>query len=182
MSHPDRLQQLWRRDMPPDYLREAADRYAAPIEKKHAADRSALAFRIGAEWLALPTSRVDEVVEPRAHHSLPQRRSGALLGVVNVRGELLACVSLAVLLDIAAGAPAARGARLLVLRQGRRRLACPVDEVDRIVRYGTQDLGLVPATLGASGSFTRALLQQPERTVGLLDDESLLRAVERSLA
>src|SRR2546422_1979826 len=37
---------------------------------------------------------IAEVAERRVIHSLPHRRTGIVLGVVNVRGELLVCVSL----------------------------------------------------------------------------------------
>ena len=55
---------------------------------------SVVIFRIGAEWLALPTPVFKEVAELRAIHSLPHRRGGVVLGLANVRGELLVCVSL----------------------------------------------------------------------------------------
>lgn len=175
------VHQLLEREAPDDYLREASEHYAAPQAAKRGDERSALVFRIGPEWLALPTTLVDEAADPRARHSLPQRRSGAALSIVNVRGELLACVSLRALLGIEAAEPAVREARLLVLRQRQRRLACPVDQVDGILRYDPRALQPPPATL-AAGGFTRAMLQQAGRSVGLLDEEPLLRALERSLA
>ena len=57
-----------------------------------------LLFRLQAEWLALPAQVFQEVAERRPVHSLPHRRQGIVLGLVNVRGELLLCVSLARLL------------------------------------------------------------------------------------
>jgi chemotaxis-related protein WspD len=58
-------------------------------------------FRIGAEWLALPTPAFQEVAERRVIHTLPHRRHGVVLGLVNIRGELLICVSLGRLLGLA---------------------------------------------------------------------------------
>ena len=52
-------------------------------------------FRVGTEWLALPAAAIQEVSNLRPVHRVPHRTSGVLLGVVNVRGELLICVSLA---------------------------------------------------------------------------------------
>ena len=61
---------------------------------------SALVFRINAEWFALPTQAFQEVAEHRPVHSLPHRRHGTVLGLVNIRGELLICVSLGHLLGL----------------------------------------------------------------------------------
>ena len=62
--------------------------------------RSVVVFRVGSEWLALATSVFREVAALRTIHSLPQRRTGAVLGLANVRGELLICVSLGHLLGL----------------------------------------------------------------------------------
>ena len=60
-----------------------------------------LVFRIGDEWLGLPTTIFQQVAQLRPIHSLPHRRHRAVLGVVNVRGRLLVCASLARLFGIA---------------------------------------------------------------------------------
>ena len=185
MSSTDTALKALQREVPEDYVCEATLRYARPLQSKEHGELSALVFRVGSEWLALPTALIDEVAEARPRHSLPQRRSGALEGIVNVRGELLACVSLQRLLGIeAAPAPAtpARGSRLLVLRQRHRRLACPVDEVASVLRYHERELQPPPATLDPTVAYTRALLPCPCGRAGLLDAERLLRALERSVA
>jgi chemotaxis-related protein WspD len=158
---------------------------------KGAAERhavSVLLFSLGAEWLALPTSVLTEIASPRPIHSLPHRRSNVVLGLTNVRGTLLACVSLRDLLGVeAAGAtsrdPTRRAAgRFLVLQRDGLRAVCPVDEVHGIERFSDRHLGTVPATVaGADSRFTRALLPWQQRTVGLLDEQPLFRAIERSL-
>src|SRR5262245_30736571 len=61
---------------------------------------SVLLFRLGAEWLALPTKVLTEIASPRPIHSLPHRRSNAVLGLANIRGTLLVCVSLRDLLAL----------------------------------------------------------------------------------
>ena len=57
-----------------------------------------LMFRLGEEWLGLATRCLVEVSPMQAIHSLPHQRSRALLGVANVRGALVACLSLVELL------------------------------------------------------------------------------------
>lgn len=79
-----------------------------PSQAKTRQDRlSVTVFRLGQEWLALPASIFHQVVSPNPVHSLPHRRDPLLRGIVNVRGQLLPCVSLHELLNIAAIAPTA---------------------------------------------------------------------------
>jgi chemotaxis-related protein WspD len=183
MNPTDTVRKALQREVPEDYVREATLRYARPLQSQEHGERWVLVFRVGPEWLALPTALIDEVAEARPRHSLPQRRSCALEGIVNVRGELLACVSIQRLLAIeAAPATAARGGRLLVLRQRHHRLACPVEMVYGVVRYHERELQPPPATLNAAVAYTQALLPCPCGSAGLLDAERLLRALERSLA
>lgn len=180
----DRVQWQRQREIPEEDLRDATAKYGMPAQSRERARDSALVFRIGVEWLALPTVVFDEVTEPRTPHSLPMRRSGALLGVVNVRGQLLACVSLAVLLGIdVPGTESRTDARLMVLRQpGQRRVACPADKVHGVWTYGATDLAGPPTALNqAEVRYTRALMSWQEQTVALLDHEPLLKAVEQSL-
>ena len=79
----------------PEAYRQEWTRHFAQIEKvQPPARKSAVVFRLKAEWLALPTHAFQEVGERRPIHSLPHRRDGIVLGLVNVRGELLVCVAL----------------------------------------------------------------------------------------
>lgn len=181
--------QLLRRPAPDGYLRDATAHYARVTQIEAAGSRTVLVFRVGAEWLALPSTLLDEVAESRARHTLPHRRSGALLGVVNVRGELLACVSIALALGIAANpagpteARRASPARLLVLKDDEGRLACPVDEVFGVQRFHPQDLQALPATVSSAATrYTQAILPWQQRSVAVLDAPLLLYTLGRSLA
>lgn len=141
---------------------------------------TAVIFRVDAEWFALSTLLLDEIVGMRAIHSLPHRRNPALLGLVNVRGELVICVSIAYLL-FGAAASLPHG-RLIVVRHPGGRLAFPVDEVQQAHRYSRSELRPVPVTIGKSVSaFTKGLLSWRDRTVGRLDEGLVLEALDRSL-
>ena len=146
---------------------------------------SVLVFRIGAEWLALPTTVVKEVAELRAVHPLPHRRGGAVLGVANVRGQLLVCVALGPVLGLDT-APVVRPStttRLLVIRRDDVRVVCPADEVDGVHRVDTRQLREAPATVAhADRRHTTHVWSRPGGTVGVLDDAALFRTLKRSLA
>ena len=150
---------------------------------------AAFVFRIGAEWLALPMQVVDEVADLRDIHSLPHRRSGVVLGLANVRGELLVCVSMNRLLGIDPAAEAGSRTqrivhrRLLVIRNEGSRFAFPVDEVHGTQRYDARQLKPVPTTVGKSAaSYSQAVLSWQGHTVGLLDDGLLFHSLGRNLA
>jgi chemotaxis-related protein WspD len=59
-----------------------------------------LIFRIGQEWLAFRTQTVAEVTLPRPVHRIPHRSNDVLIGLVNLRGQLQLCISLAGLLGV----------------------------------------------------------------------------------
>jgi len=181
------------RPLPEAYRREWSAHFAN--EEKHSPPTrsSAVVFRISSEWLALPTQAFQEVAEHRRIHSLPHRRNDTVLGLVNVRGELLICVALDRLLGIEPGnatskldaeKPAATAAgRLLVVNWENARLVFPVDEIEGIYRFQAKELKEPPATLTRSNlSYTRGLLLRDQRTIGLLDAESLFPVLNRKLS
>ncbi len=98
-------------DAPAGYLAEWTSHFAQPKRAEDIETRSIVIFRIGSEWLALPTSVVMEVANLLPIHSLPHRQSGAVLGLANVRGELLICVSLGQVVGVEKAPVAGRGRR-----------------------------------------------------------------------
>ena len=148
--------------------------------------RSLLMFRLGEEWLGLATRSLVEVAPLQAIHSLPHQRSGALLGVANVRGALVACLSLVELLGLDTTSTVVSGARviprmLIIAAQGGP-VVVPVDEVEGIhaIDERTLDAAAVSGQQ-ASAKYTRGVLQWKGRSLRWLDEEQLLSAVTRSL-
>jgi chemotaxis-related protein WspD len=172
---------------PPDaYRREWTEHFSASKKQTAAGRISVVVFRIGAEWLALPTGVFQEVAEWRPIHSLPHRRQGIVLGLANVRGGLLICVSLGRLLGLesegsVARAPDARG-RLVVAEWQGRLLGFPVNEVQGVHRYQPEELREVPATFPRGNpGFSRGLLNWRGASIGCLDEELLFATLNRSL-
>jgi chemotaxis-related protein WspD len=167
---------------------EHTEQVARPKSVEEQGPQTVLLFRIASEWLALPMGVVKEVAEVRAIHSLPHRRGGVLLGVANVRGELLVCVSLRHLLTLEdSGAPVASPQaahrRFLVVGRGEVRAVCPVDEVHGIERVHTWDLQDMPATVAkAAGRHSTAVIMWRDHSVGFLDDQLLFHSLQRSLS
>jgi len=137
---------------PPDYLREWSHHFAAERKATLLNTHSVVIFRIGNEWLALPTTVFQEVSERRPIHSLPHRRNRIVLGLVNIRGELVVCVSLGELLGLekAMEAKATRQRavyeRLVVICRECSRLVFPASEFHCISRHHSAELRTLPAT------------------------------------
>jgi chemotaxis-related protein WspD len=170
-------------ELPPDYLVERARHYAQRKEITRPGARSVVIFRLGAEWLALPTGVFGEIAPLRPAHSLPHRRDRIVAGVTNIRGELLVCVSLAAALGLDRDAGASPNARLAVVNRSGDRFAFAADEIAGLQRFDDADLTPVPATLAhAQATYTRGMLAWQERSVGVLDDQLLFYTLSRSLA
>lgn len=148
--------------------------------------RSLLMFRLGEEWLGLATRSLVEVAPLQAIHSLPHQRSRALLGVANVRGALVACLSLVELLGLDGTASVTSDARvmprMLIIAAHGGPVVVPVDEVDGIHAIDERILEAASQSgTQASARYTRGVLQFKGRSLRWLDEEQLLSAVTRSL-
>ena len=172
------------RPLPPNHLREWTDHFSHAKKTEAAGSKNAFIFRIAGEWLSLPPILFLEVLEMRPVHSLPHRRKGAVLGLVNVRGELLICISLAALLGVEPAKDGQRTnhSRLLVVNRDGSRFVFPADEVHGTQRYDPRSLKAPPATVAKSTSaYTAGVLAWKEKSVGCLDEEALFSAFDRSL-
>jgi chemotaxis-related protein WspD len=181
--------QLLDREPPSGYVRERTDHVYRKVETVEPGALSVFVFRIGVEWLALPTAVIQEIANAQNVHSIPHRHGGALMGLVSVRGELLICVSLGALLGLEAAAEPIgekgenTGRRLLVANREAQRVAFPVEEVYGVQRHQPEDLREVPTTFSkVAATYTTGLLPWRDKTVGCLDDALLFYALNKSLS
>lgn len=179
--------QMLDRALAPDYLEEWTELLARPKRARITGTKSVVIFRIGAEWLSLPAQVFQEVGERRVCHSLPHRDRKILLGLVNIRGELLVCASLGELLGLESQSAKPKEKqhlvyeRLLVVAREGHRLVFPVHEVYGIHRYHPTELKEVPATVSqATAKYSRGVLTWQDKSVGCLDDELVFYTLNRS--
>lgn len=175
------------RPIAPDYRREWTEHFAREKGIATPAKTSAVIFRIGPEWLALPTQAFQEIAQRRTLHSLPHRRHGVVIGIVNVRGELLLCAALDRLLGLQTAPHLKRSRlifdRLLVADWSGQRFTFPVDEVHGVHRFHQFDLREAPATVGRSGlNCTIGVFPWRHFTVGFLDPDALFTALNGKLS
>jgi chemotaxis-related protein WspD len=182
------------REVPEASLRESTVHVAAKKNVVELGTKSVVIFRIGTEWLALPTEVFQEIGDRCTVRRLPDQRGGILSGLVNVRGELLLCVALGVILGLEKGLDEAAAGprtiksnpagRLMICKRSNARLAFQVNEVHGLHRYHPRDLRSPPATLAkaAVGIYTLGVVPWKDKIVGCLDDELLFYTLNKGLA
>jgi chemotaxis-related protein WspD len=150
---------------------------------------SILVFRVENEWLGLHSVLIKEIAEERMIHSLPHQRNDAVLGVVNIRGALVLCMSLARLLKVDKAAREEQDRHrnlfkpMLVTSHENQAIVFPVDEVDGVHRFSRSALAPAPSTVGRTAAmYTKGILGWQDRTVGILDGDSVFYALNRSIA
>jgi chemotaxis-related protein WspD len=158
-----------------EYQREWAEHFRTPEQGDKQLDSSAVIFRIGREWLALPTGMFVEVAPTAQPHRLPHRNARGLRGIVNVGGKLYPCISLAELFGINEQEGAARSrrhtfARLLLVEWEGQSFALPVADLAGIVRYASGEVK-PPATTINKGlvRYLTGVLPYEDMQVGCLD-------------
>jgi chemotaxis-related protein WspD len=182
--------QLFDREIAPETLAEWTAQTAAPKPAAQTRPAGALLVRAGSEWFGLPTGVVDCALPVGPVHSVPSLGSPAFLGLANVDGELLPCVSLADLAgaDTARAAPTpgpaplrARG-RLIAVTVAQGRFALLVDEAAGSCGFAPEALTPPPDTVARSPRpLVTGMATLEGRLTGIVDPESLGRALLRSL-
>lgn len=145
---------------------------AAPADLR---DSSGLVFRIGAEWLLLPTAIVMSVAPLAPSHRLPHRVSAGLSGIVNVAGTLLPAITLSSILGIDEAASVATSgrhvfARLVVIRWQNQSYALPVADLHGILRYAGATVQAPAATINKGVQhYLTGVLTHAGMHIGVLD-------------
>ena len=144
---------------------------------------SALVFRLGQDWLALPTTLLQEVSVLVPVHGIPYPRSRSLRGLCNVRGTLVPCLALDQLLGLAPEATPQDRPRMLILDAPGGALVVQVHAVDAVHALPRALLQDARHASGlAASQLAAAVLQWQQRSITLLDAERLTQAMLRSLA
>ncbi|MDF5706182.1 MAG: chemotaxis protein CheW [Nostoc sp. S4] len=154
-------------------------------------------FRLQQEWLALPAQVFKETTPLSVIHTLPHRHNQVLRGLINIRGELLLCVSLSHLLNIDSDTPLqvlspVVHSRMVVIEKAGNAWVFPVDELYGLHRLDPAKLRDAARNMSqASQTYTKGLFSwQPanfqtshqevrSQTVSYLDDELLFTTLAR---
>jgi chemotaxis-related protein WspD len=170
---------------PEDYLREWAEVLGRPGEQ-HEETISALLFRLGPAWLALPAAMVVSITELGTPHHVPYRTGKIFTGLVNVAGELQLAFDLRTLfaLPVEASPYVSLSCqvypRLILCHRQGQSFAFAADEVHGAAALPLPQMQPIAATVNtALAVYTRGRFVFRKRPVLLLDDELLATALTR---
>ena len=132
-------------------------------------------FRVDDQVLGIEVGTVQEVIRDRRITPVP-RAPAAVLGLINLRGEIVPALDLRRCL----GLPPAprRSATMVVFRPGEEDLSLVVDEVLEVREIDTDDFEPLPPTLQTTGrELIRGTHPLDDRLLLWLDGSKLLEAV-----
>lgn len=183
------VRSLLNREPPETYVEELTKMVAEPEIKEDGQKQTVMVFRLGAEWLALPVGLFVELARTRPIRRIPHRSNSVFLGLVSIRGDIQLCFSIGGLLDVLPAednktAPSAGLLRRLCVISGHnRKLVFPADEVYGLGNYAENELQPVPVTVAKTlQKYTLGIITVNNRQTGLINDELVLAAFERSLS
>lgn len=172
-----------------DYKNEWVEIYASEKEVQKSHDYSALIFRLGDEVLALSTRLFTEIIEMREIHSIPHHADRLLRGLVNIRGEMLICVSLGTLL----GLGKSQKDYTTVTERSFKRLAIiksddagafvfPISDALGIYHFDSKEINQPPTTISKTAtSYISGTISWKTYTVGCLDPDLLISVLSRNI-
>ena len=178
----DEAARLFERPPPPGYTEQwtetLGDTSAGPGLE---GEESAVVFRIGDEWLGLPTKAAAFVASEVVVRQLAGRSNRIFAGLCLFLGELALAVSLRGLLGL--GPSQGIGVRWLAMGTPSERWVFDIDELAGVYRFSAGERSNAP-TEGHSTATTylTAVVKVPGRTFGLLDPRALDEAFLGSLA
>jgi chemotaxis-related protein WspD len=180
---------LLNREPPETYIEELTRMIAEPETKETGQKQAVMVFRLGAEWLALPIGLFVELARARPVRSIPHRSNSVFLGLVSIRGDIQLCFSIAGLLEIQPAKdgkkipPTGLAQRFCVVSRQNQKLVFPADEVHGLGNYAENEIQPVPVTAAETiQKYTLGTIEVNKRQTGLINDELLFTAFERSIS
>jgi chemotaxis-related protein WspD len=188
---------LLEREPPQNYLNEWIDILTetphdqADIESDGAIVRTAdaisvIIFRLGNERLALPVRVLQEVTPPCIVQPVPHRSDALFLGLANIRGETLLCVSLSHLLNVEPAdeepSNSMSGKRMMVAGQGDDKWVFAVDEVHGVFRFHLNEIRDAPIVISkAAEAYTQGIVHWQGQKVNYIDSELLFYTMNHKI-
>ena len=132
-----------------------------------------MAVRAGSQWFAIP-ARLDRFVGPMPAISCIPKASPALLGLINLRGAIVAVVCLKRRLDAGAAAGSPAFPSVMIACEDAM-FALGVDEVGDVLAPGDREiLATSPHLEPALAAYLNGVMRTPETLLPILDLERLL--------
>ena len=175
------------RKSPEGYANEWADILAEKKTHKDNNLRSAVVFRLGAEWLALPVNLINEITLLKGIYEIPHNKNNKIKGMVNIRGELIICMSLGNLLGVEKPDDDLIDEehsinRLIMIREKNGHVVFPVSEIDGIIYYDQEKLATPPDTIKNTAlNFIDGVESSNDRNIGCINHTALMDKIASNL-
>jgi chemotaxis-related protein WspD len=189
---------LLERNAPPEYLQEWTDILSESSAQQSEVGEGTLVraidtlsiiiFRLGNERLALPVNILQEVTHPYAIHTVPHRRDSVFLGLINIRGETLLCISLRDLLSLETIAESddlfnkVNPQRMIVAGKNENKWVFPVDEVYGTYRFHLNEFKDAPVVISnAAEAYTKGVITWQSKKINFLNSELLFNTLSHKV-
>ncbi|MEW5734124.1 MAG: chemotaxis protein CheW [Thermodesulfobacteriota bacterium] len=177
-------QTLFSRRPDDSYLETWTRTVARSREGKKAEGEGYLLFTVAGQSMAVSVARLHRVFPARAIHSVPGKAETPLLGVVNLEGELTACLCLARLLGLAGAKDKSRAEAfpLVSVHAEWGNFAFPVETVSGVRRIPNKDIVPAPALAAlAENALVKGIVAVDGLSVSVLDGAELARVAGNTL-
>lgn len=180
---------LLEREIAPEMISEWSRLISLPKEIESGDKVSLVIFRIGEEWLGINTNIFQEAAVSKYVHFVPSRTNDYFIGIINVNGELLRCISLAKFLNLPPVMLDSENIKtkvfknLLVIFDEFSRIAFPVDEYLGVASLSQSIMSEPPQTVVKhEHSVSRQIFSFKNRNVALIDEKKLFNSINRKIA
>jgi chemotaxis-related protein WspD len=194
---------LLQRDAPSGYVEEWTQLLAQPLPQKAPnsegeslalqkpdtstqSNSKVIMFRLEEEWFALPVWVIKEVTAICPIHTLPHRSNEILLGIVNIRGEILIAISLRNLLGLkpihrpksaSSAKPSLKPItypRMVVMNIQENRWVFTVDEISTVQSLKAEEFHDAPTVITKTpDTYTKKIIYFQDKKVNFLEQELL---------
>lgn len=176
---------LFERPAPDEWLEEWTADLSEAKETETPGARVIVVFRLAQDWLALGAPWFLRIMNPRPIHTIPYRSGKIYLGLANVDGELISCISLTHLMGLPETEEAQEKGmfrRMIMVSKDGERFAFTVDEVLEVRRLSPEEIRDSPSTVSRSAiTMTSGVFLIGEKNVGLLDEGKFFTSLRGSM-
>ncbi|MBS3956754.1 MAG: purine-binding chemotaxis protein CheW [Clostridiales bacterium] len=162
-----------------EILRRRAESLAAEAVEDHADDRiPLLLFRLGEEWYAVKVADVREIFQDYTVTPIPCVPD-SILGVVNIRGEIISVTEVATLMGLGAADELSEEAPAIVIQNDEATTAMVIDEIGDIVEVPSGGVEPPLSVLDKTqAEYVAGSVYVDGRLIGLFNTATILRPID----
>ena len=172
--------ELLDRKLPDNYKQNNTLAFSVKKENTKTKSESLLVFSSLTEWYALDTAVLDEICAYQPVHRIPHNPCSFIAGLVNIRGEIEACLSLTNLFNLKSQDIPKTVSKLIVIQLEAGRFAIPADEISGIFKFDTADILPPPVSVTINKeSMINGIIEHNNHQAGVFNITGLEKKLAR---